>query len=203
MRVPIQCSLHTTLKLLRQAEACQDRYRLFRKGAILMGYNGDATPIPLSLALEVNGLYDTLWALRAVLPEEEAQRDRIARLLSCDYAENIAHLWTAPEGVTWKPMDTLSVARQYAYGQATREKLAAASEDAYAAAKAAVRDSADAVRVASGHAARAAAWAASRDYARGSLWDAALAIVRDPARDAARQAWQRTQLMGYLTGEIS
>ena len=68
--------LHTTRALLRQHDACTAGYRK------LMAHLGGAAawpedrPIPLLTVLESNGAADAIWCLRAVLPDEEAARDR-------------------------------------------------------------------------------------------------------------------------------
>ena len=74
--IPDTCIMHTTYRLLRRADACKDRYTVFRKAATALGYKGDTTPVPLTVLLQTNGLVDCLWALRAVLPGEEVLRDK-------------------------------------------------------------------------------------------------------------------------------
>ena len=73
--------------------------------------------------------------------------------------------------------NTCDVAERYANGNATYEELAAASDAAWAAARAAARD-----------AARAAAWAAARDAARAAAWAAASEAALSAASDAASEA---------------
>ena len=68
---------------------------------------------------------------------------RTARLLAADCAEHVAHLWVAPEGVTWVLADTISVVRRYAEGDATREELDAAYSAAYSAANSAANSAAE------------------------------------------------------------
>ena len=141
--------LHTTLNLLKRAGACgqkvgcQEGYDKLRHH-LGEGWKKDQ-PISLTVVLESNGLDDALWCLRAVLPEESGWRDKLARLLACDYAEHVAHLWVPLPGVDWKPSGTIAVARRYAHGQATEEERAAA---------------------------RAAAWDAAGAAARAAAWDA-------------------------------
>ena len=166
--------LHTTFRLLREHTrgiiAREDRWELFRREAKKLGYEGDDTPIPLTVALDSVGLNDTLWALRTVLPEEEAARDKLARLVACDYAERVAHLWVAPPDETWVPMDAIAVSRRYANGQATRDELRKAEAVAGAAWEEAAR----------------AAWAAWEGWGE--------------AREAARAEhdWQANRLREYL-----
>ena len=78
--------LHTTFKLLRQHHACKDGYREFRK---YKSPWGDTQPISLMEILEVRGLDDALWALRATI--ESAERE--VWLLACDYAAHVLHFY--------------------------------------------------------------------------------------------------------------
>jgi hypothetical protein len=144
--------LTTTLKLLRKHDACKDRYAHLRK-AIGSGY-GDDTPIPLTKILDLNGLDDALWALRAVPESQAAERDKQARLFACRCVRE------TPIGDGRKVWDLLTddrskksveVAEQFSIGNASDEELDAAW---------------DAARVAARVAAWDAAWDAARDAAR-------------------------------------
>ncbi|MBI4203214.1 MAG: hypothetical protein HY532_08910, partial [Chloroflexi bacterium] len=147
--------LHTTFGLLRKHKADPDSYKQAHK-ALYPVYGNE--PIPLTAILDSNGLPDALWCLQAVLPEEQELATRLGRLLACDYAEHVAHLWVAPRGVTWQPGDTIAVARRYAWGRATANELGAAEARAWAAAAA---WAAAEQRAAAAWAARAAAWSAT------------------------------------------
>lgn len=120
-------TLHTTFRLLHKAGACTGRYKHLAHALGGIPAYGKDTLIPISLVLQKNGLSDALWSLRAVVPEQVVERDCAARLLACDYAEHVAHLWVAPPGITWVPADTISVARRYALGQATQQELKVAA----------------------------------------------------------------------------
>ena len=148
--------LHTTFALAKKAGACTESYTAVATALGGIKTYGLNTPIPLTRVLELRGIDDALWCLRCVLTEETAQRDRLARLLACDAAEHVAHLWIAPKGVSWKPSDVIGVARRYAEGQATVEELAAA--------RVAARDAAWAAWVAARTAAKAAAWDTERAW---------------------------------------
>ena len=124
------CVLHTSLHRLRQANACKDRYTHFRQAARALGYDGDTTPIPLTVLFTTNGLDDTLWALRAVLPQEETLRDRLAWLLACDYAEHVLPLFEARFPADSRPRNAIAVARRYALGQASEKEFRAAGDAA-------------------------------------------------------------------------
>ena len=75
----------TTLRILRQHDACANGYERLRKS--LPPRFGQDEPIPLAHILCSNGLQDTFWALSAVHPGCETERDRIARLAACDFSE--------------------------------------------------------------------------------------------------------------------
>ncbi len=179
--------LHTTRRLLRQYDACEEGYITAIAAMKKRGNTGQDDLIPLTFILESNGIEDALWALCAVPEDEEAERDKTARLLACDFAENVAHLWVAPEGITWKPADTISIARRFANGEATPKELDAAWAAAWAAAWDAAWD-----------AARDAAWAAARAAARDAAWAAARAAARDAAWAAAWDAQQELQAQQFI-----
>ena len=189
--------LHTTLALLKKHKACTEGYEKLVKH---LGGVKQATalgPIPLSTVLESNGLEDTLWCLRAVLPEEEAERDKIARLFACDCAEAVARLYHPPTPDTgWRPAQTILVSRRHALGMASAEELESAFDVARAAARAAAWTAA---WTASSTAVMDVAWAAARAAARAAAWTAARAAAFDAAFDAAREA-QATLLREWLEG---
>ena len=184
--------LHTTFNLLRLAGACGQEVGCgqgYDKLATHLGGTkayGKDTRIPLTVILESNGLNDTLWCLRAVLPGEKAQRDREARLLACDYAEHVLPLYEIAYPQDSRIRDCIAVSRRYAVGEATKEELkaawaaAVAARAAWAAARAAW---------AAGAAARAAAAAA----AAGAAWAAAGA-----AAGAAETGWQAERFRAML-----
>ena len=186
--------LHTTFRLIRDAMACRDGYRKLAKYLGGVRKHGGDSPIPLSTILKSNGLDDTLWALRATLPKEAAERDRIARLFAADCAEHVLDKATEQDRPTLQ--QSIAVVRRYAYDQATAAELAAARAAAGVAAWAAAGAAAwDAAGAAAGVAAWAAAGNAAWDAARGAAWDAA----GNAAWDAER-VWQAARLMHYLQG---
>lgn len=124
--------LYTTFELLREHEACTNRYRyLARKLGGVRAYGAD-TPIPLLKILEVSGLDDAEWALSAVPEEQQALRDRIARHIACDYAERVLPIFEEAVPGDSCPRDTIAVSRRFADGKASSEELAAAARAAYA-----------------------------------------------------------------------
>ena len=185
--------LHTTLALLRDHCACDRAYFAVRR-ALPEGW-GDDDPIPLARAVDVPGLAlpgDWLWALRAVAPEQAAQRDRYARLLAASIAEAVLPIWERDYPGDARPRQAIETARRYADGEATDEELAASCDEAWDAAAAANADTAAAAAnaeaaVAAAHAARAAAAAADADA------DASANAAWDEACDASwAESWDES-----------
>jgi hypothetical protein len=156
--------LQTTLNIIRAAKPCADGWAKLLK-SLPSDIDHDAK-IDFSHILESNGLEDTLWGLRCVLPEQEKERDREARLLACDYAENVLPLFEKEYPNDKRPRECIEVARRFANGKVTRAELAAAGDAAWA------------------------AWADARDaaWAAWAAWDAA----RAAGADAARAVWVAT-----------
>ena len=122
--------MHTTLTLLKKNRACKDRYRHLLKqlgGAKKYGYN---TPIQFPDLLEMTGLDDTLWALRAVSKEQDAERDLIARLFACDCAEHVLPIFESKYPEDKRVCLCIEASRKFAYGQITAQELTAAWEAA-------------------------------------------------------------------------
>ncbi len=111
----------TSFRLLHEAEACKDRYKHLVKSLSGLKAYGYDTPITLLQILDANGLYDALWALRAC-----PGANRFERLLACDYAEHVLHIWEDEYPEDTRPRNTIEVSRRYARGEATDEELAAA-----------------------------------------------------------------------------
>ncbi len=183
--------LYTTKRLLRRWCSCENRYHVLLAG---LGPLPDQSPIPLVRILEINGLNDAIWALRAVPVQQRADRDRLARLFAC------ACVRDTPLGDGRRVWDLLTdersraavrVAERYVYGEASVEDLAAAriaaGDAAWDAAEAAAW-AADAAIAAYAH---AAAYAAARIAARIAAGDAAWGAAGDAAGDAAWEAaWE-------------
>ena len=155
--------IQTTFRKLHDAGACKERYRFLAKALGGIKAYGRDTPITLLQILDINGLDDALWALRACDDAEV-----FSRLLACDYAEHVLHIFEAQCPGDDRPHKAIEVARRYARGEAMEEALAAA-------------------RAAAWDAAWAAAWDAARDAAWAAAWAAAGAAARDAAV-AARDA---------------
>jgi hypothetical protein len=164
--------LYTTGRLARQAGACSERYETLRDHLGGETYGLD-TPIGLDVVCEVLGRKDAIWALRCVLPGQEANRDRIARLFACECAERVLPLFERERPDDPRPREAIATARRFAAGHATPEELGAAS---------------DAASDAAGAAARSAAWSAAGSAARSAASDAARSAARSAAYDAVRAA---------------
>ena len=115
--------LHVTFNYARLYKACRHSYHYMANylgGDEVYGLN---TPITLSLVCSVCGVFDAIWALRCVVPEERPERDRISRLLACTYAERVLPIIeTAYPGDT-RALECINAARRYALGCATNEEL--------------------------------------------------------------------------------
>jgi len=169
--------LHTTLALLHQHGACTNGYRkLVRHLGGSKAWPADR-PIPLTTVLDSNGIDDAIWCLRAVLPEQEQERDRIARLFAADCAEAVLPLFERAFPLDARPRLAIEAARRLARDPSTAAATAGAAA-AYAALAAA-----DSAGVAA-YAALAAADSA------GAAADAALAAADSAgaAADAAARA---------------
>ena len=143
--------IQTSFKLLHKAGACKERYRFLAKALGGIKAYGRDTPITLLQILNIKGLDDALLALRAC---DDAEK--FNRLLACDYAEHVLHIFEAEYPDDYRPRKAIEVARRYARGEVTKEELTAAEAAAGAAWAAA-----GAARTAAG-AARATEWAAAR-----------------------------------------
>ena len=163
----------TTLNKIRDAKPCEEGWKYLLKH--LNKKKADSKPLPLSVILEINGLDDTLWALRSV-PEY----NNLWRKYAVWCARQVQHLMTDQCS-----LDALDVAWRHSEGEATAGELAAAWNAARAAAGGAAGAAA---RAAAGNAARAAARAAAGNAARAAAWNAARAAARAAAWDAAWDA---------------
>jgi hypothetical protein len=113
--------LQTTLNIIRAAKPCADGWAKLVK-SLPADIEGD-TPIDFLHILQSNGLRDCFWALRYVLPEQEKQRDREARLALCEFAENELHIFEIEYPDDKRPRECVEVARRFLNGKATYEQL--------------------------------------------------------------------------------
>jgi len=179
-------TLHTTFTLLRERGACPEGYRTLAKHLGGVERYGANKPIPLLTVLESNGLRDALWCLRAILPGEAAERERIGSAFACDCAEHVLWVWEKYNPNDRAPHRAIEVRRRFADGQATREELNTAID----AAEVAVAGAAGAAWAAAAEAAEAA-WAAGAEAA----------ATGAAAAEAAERAWQTERLRYYLGGK--
>lgn len=85
-----------TLNLIRSHSPCKDGWdKLLRS---LGKTKADDEPLAFSRILESNGLGDALWCLLSISP----MHDREIRLLACDYAERVLHVYEEkyPDDIT-------------------------------------------------------------------------------------------------------
>jgi hypothetical protein len=171
--------LQTTGRLARQAGACPERYETLRDHLGGETYGLD-TPIGLDVVCEVLGLEDAFWVLRCVLPGQEAERNRFARLFACTCAERVPPLFERERPDDPRPREAIATARRFAMGEATDEELAAACVAASAAisttARVAARYSA-LVAVEATRVDTVDAWFAARSTAWATAWVASRAAV--------------------------
>jgi hypothetical protein len=199
--------LTTTLNLLHEAHACEPRYKVLLQG-LGLNYPKDK-PINLLTILDICGLDDALWALRATAENCE----KVARLMAAGFAETVLPIWEKYSNDKW-PSRAIKAARDFANGKITREEMDAARDaalsaraTAWYAARDAARDAAadsagstawDAARSAAWDSAGATAWYAAWSTAGDAAWSAARAAAWDAARDAARDK-QREIFVWYLS----
>ena len=162
----------TSFRLLHDAGACKERYRFLAKALGGIKAYGRDTPITLLQILNINGLDDALWALRAC-PDS----DTFARLLACDYAEHVLRIFETRYPDDYRPREAIAVSRRYARGEATEAELTAAGY------------------------ATGAAWDAA-GYATGAAGDAAgdAAVAAGDAAGDAERMWQEARLRELLEG---
>ena len=169
--------MQTTLNEIRKHQPCADGWEK------LLTYLGktkaDDEPLSLVTIIDSNGLDDAIWCLRAV-----AGRDREIRLFAVWCARQVQHLLKDQ-----RSLDAIDVAERYANGQATKDELATAAEDA----RFTVCDAAMDAAWYAAYAAKYDAWAAY--YAAAEARSAARYAARDAA-DAAGEAAGAEREMG-------
>ena len=146
--------MKTTLNQIRAHHPCLDGWQKLLRG--LGKTAADEEIIWIDQILDINGLNDALWCLRAV-----EGCDREIRLYAVWCARRVQHLMTDPQSVK-----ALDVAERYARGEASYEELAAALTTARAAAWAAWAEASWAEAAAAAGAARDAERAAQAE----ELW---------------------------------
>ncbi len=211
-------TLTTTLALLRKHDACQSRYD--HLVAALGPKWGDKKIITLETILDLNGLDDAIWALRAVSAGQEKYSDRLVGLYACDCAEHVLPIWEAKFPDDDRPKKSVEVGRAFVLNPTDKNRARAAEAAAQAvqaaeaahAAEAAVRaahaaGAAWAVGVAGTAWAAWAAWAARAAHAAGAAWAVGVAWAERAARAArvaraAEEKYQTDLLISHLRGKV-
>jgi hypothetical protein len=191
--------LTTTLNRLKDAGACEDRYKHLVKALGGVVFDHDK-PINLLTILETNGVDDCLWALCATVENCH----KVARLMAADFAEVVLPIYEHNYPNDDRPRKAIEATRRFALGKIGVEAWCAAGDAAEDAAWAAgdAAWAAGAARAAA-CAARAAAWAAGdAAWAAGAARDAACAsraaacASRDAAWAARAAAWTASKAAG-------
>ena len=194
----------TTFARLKQARACASGYRTLAKHLVSVEEYGEDKEINLLTILDSNGLYDALWCLRATVQD----CDREKRLIACEFAESVLHIFESKYPNDNRPRKTIQSAKQFANGGISMEEMresrrSAAAADADAAYAAAAAADAYAAYAADADAAYAAAAAAAADAyaayaaaaaAAADAYDAYAAYAADAADAAAARAKKKMQL---------
>lgn len=172
---------YTTLNRIRANNPCKHGWKNLLKG--LGKTRDDDEPLSLLRILQINGIEDAIWALRAIddCPE--------IRLYGVRCVRQVQHLLCDE-----RSFSALDVSELFAIGESTVDELAAARAAAWDAALAATMAASTAASTAASAAARAAAL-----EARAAAWEAASAAW-DAARDAARDA-QREDFVAIFCQE--
>ena len=170
--------LCTTLQRIESCAPCTKGWKTLLRG---LGKTGaDNEPLAYSRILEICGLADAVWTLRA-----EPQLEREWRIMAVKFARTVQHLMEDKRSI-----DALDTAEKYAKGQATKQELDAAYAAATAAYDAAYAAAAYAASAAA-HAAYATAAYAASAYAAAAAYaaatDAAAAYAAATASYAQRE----------------
>ena len=116
--------LHTTLRCLRDHGLYYDRYAVVREA---LGPDwGNETPIPLSRILASNGIFDTVWAFRALIDEPGWTRKYIL-----DCAERVLPIWQKHHPNNGHPRRAIETARAFLRGQASKVEVVSAASAVY------------------------------------------------------------------------
>ncbi len=194
-------TLTTTLALLRKHDACQSRYD--HLVAALGPKWGDKKIITLETILDLNGLDDAIWALRAVSAGQEKYSDRLVGLYACDCAEHVLPIWEAKFPDDDRPKKSVEVGRAFVLNPTDKNRARAAEAAAQAAQAAEAAHAAEAA-VRAAHAAEAAVRAA---HAAGAAWAVGVAWAERAARAArvaraAEEKYQTDLLISHLRGKV-
>jgi len=208
----MKVSLTTNLHMIRHYRACVDRYHRL-KDRLGPGYK-DLDPINLLTILDLGGVTDCLWALRA--SKDHPQKDKVIRSMAADFAELVLPFYEQAYQDDGRPRKAVEAARRYARRKISRAAMKKARDDAWdaavahgllgnvaaeKAATAAAWSTAEppwlAAWCAAEYAAEATAWAAASGPWQGNIggivyneaadWAAAAAIARDTQGEIIRR----------------
>lgn len=114
-------NLQTTLNIIRAAKLCANSWQKRCENLPLeLDHNAHISFLHI---LETNNIWDALWALRFVLPEQEKERNTQARLLACDYAQDVMYIFEAQYPSDKRPQLCIDEAIRFSNGQATEQEL--------------------------------------------------------------------------------
>jgi len=156
----------------------------------------DDEPLEMETILNINGISDAIWCLRALPDEYES----VVRLFNCDMAEHVLHIFENKYPKDKRPRESIRMSRAYSAGESTFDELNAAAVAAF--------NSLDYSRLTAG-AAWGAAWAsavAARISSRTSAFDVSDASATSAYRnsslgDAMREEEYQTQLFLQYFGK--
>ena len=134
--------LTTTLKAIKAKGPCEDGWRKLLAG--LNKKHSDNKILLLETILEINGIEDAVWALRAI----DEKYDNSVRLFNCFCAKYVLDIFEKKYPEDKRARKAIETAEKFAWGEASEEELVAAWSAAWSAA-------------------RDAAWTVARDAA----WD--------------------------------
>lgn len=191
--------IFTTFKKLREHGMDSARYKRLAKelGGVLK--YGQDTPITILQVLDVNGLDDALWALRAC--DMSKKDEKRVHFLSCDYAEHVLSFFEVEYlSDDNRPRRALEVKRRWVRGKAIDRDLESARTAVVRAARLACHFGG-----AAEYSARAASFAATWN-ATSYIWKAANYATKAAARSAVdgavlraqEKAWQEKKLREML-----
>ncbi len=170
----------TTLKRLKEHNACVDRYKH------LLDYLGktkaDNEELPLAIILKSNGIEDAIWALRTL-----KDCDKEIRLFAADCAGHVLKHFEKKHPNDKRPREAIKAARKFAKGEISRSDLRNAAAYAYAAAAAYAAYAAYAAAYAAADDAAYAAYAAADDAAD----DAAYAAARTKEKEYQKRIFKK------------
>ena len=165
--------MKTTLNRIRLCHPCEESWKTLL--TFLNKTEADNEELSIRTILDVCGVSDAIWALRAV-----EGHDKEIRLFACDCVESVLHIFESEYPNDSRPRIAIETARRYANGQATKQELDAARSASWDAVSDAAWDAAwDAVWYAARSAAMSASWYAVLDAASDASWNAASDAASD------------------------